>query len=172
MDTTPSPSPQTPEAIIEQLRAVRANMSSMRPMTAKQRKRLRGQSEMSLPVLQASINIIGMHDTIEQAVDRPIDEVRQLETDWGRWSAVEDELRALLNGVSGANLVRRQELARIASQAYAVGTQLARSPANDFLVPHVLQIKQLRKLASAKRKGKKPEGSEPSSEDPNDQGAG
>jgi hypothetical protein len=164
MGTTNNPSPQTPEAIVEQLRAVRANLVSVRPMTAKQRKKIRGQSEMSVPVLQASINIIGMHDTIERAVDRPIDEVRELENEWGRWTAVEDELRTLLNGVSGANLARRQELTLIASQAYAVGTQLARSPANDFLVPHVLKIRQLRKLAAAKRKGKKPEGTEDTGE--------
>lgn len=151
MDTTQSP---TPETIIEQLRAVREEIVALTPLTPKQRKLLRGRSEMSLPVLQASINIIGMHDTIAQAVDRPVDEVREMQDVWDRWTAVEAELRALLSGVSGANLVRRQQLALIASQAYAVGTQLARSPENSFLVPHVQEIQRLKKVKSAKKKPK------------------
>jgi hypothetical protein len=148
MDTNP-----TPEAIIEQLRAVRDEIVSVKQLSPKERKALRGRSEITLPVLQASINVIGTHDLISQAIDRPVDDVRRLQDEWGRWTAVEEELRALLNGVSGANLVRWQELVFIASQACAVAAQLARSPANSHLVPHIEEIRRLRKLARARRKG-------------------
>jgi hypothetical protein len=40
----------------------------------------------------------------------------------------------MLNGVAGANLVRRQRIALIAGQAFNIGTQLARDPANAVLV--------------------------------------
>ena len=56
--------------------------------------------------------------------------------DSNRWTAVEDELRTMLNGVAGANLIRRQRVELIAARAYCIGTQLARDPAHAVLVPH------------------------------------
>ncbi len=60
---------------------------------------------------------------------------------------MEDELRTMLSGVAGANLVRRQRVALIAAQAYGISTQLARDPANAVLVPHVQEIKRLKGFA-------------------------
>ena len=56
-----------------------------------------------------------------------------------RWTAVEDELRAMLEGIVGATLVRRHRIALIAAQAYNIGAELARDPANAVLLPHVGQ---------------------------------
>jgi len=39
--------------------------------------------------------------------------VRQLFDEANRWTAVEDELRGMLNGVAGANLIRRQRVALV-----------------------------------------------------------
>jgi hypothetical protein len=64
---------------------------------------------------------------------------------------VEDELRATLNGVAGANLVRRQRLALIAAQAYTIGKQLARDPENAALVPHLAEIRRLRAIARRRK---------------------
>jgi hypothetical protein len=61
-----------------------------------------------------------------------------------RWTAVEDELRSMLSGVSGANLIRRQRLDFLAAQAYTIGTRLARDPAYAILLPHVQEIKRLK----------------------------
>ena len=72
--------------------------------------------------------------------------------DASRWTAVESELRAALSGVAGANLIRRQRIALITRQAYNLGRQLARVPGHDILVPHVEEVKRLRKLASRRRR--------------------
>ena len=61
--------------------------------------------------------------------------------------AVEDELRSLFEAVSGTNFARRHQLALISAQAYSIGTQLVRDPANAELLPHVREIKRLRALA-------------------------
>jgi hypothetical protein len=71
--------------------------------------------------------------------------------DSNRWAVVEDELRALLNGVSSANLVRRQQLAAIADTAYGVGQQLARYPEHAALFPHVAEVKRLKNLGRRKK---------------------
>ena len=68
-----------------------------------------------------------------------------------RWAAVQDELRAMLNGIDGANLVRNERLAFIVDRAYGVGSQLARNPEHAGLVPHVQEIKRLKKLRRRKK---------------------
>ena len=50
---------------------------------------------------------------------------------------------SFLKGIEWANLVRREQLAFIASQAYSFG-QLARSPVNADLAPQVEEIKRLK----------------------------
>lgn len=47
--------------------------------------------------------------------------------------------------------MRRERLALIASQAYSVGTQLVRNPANQDLVPHVEEVKRLKSVSKRKK---------------------
>ena len=97
--------------------------------------------------------MIGAHDQVSQAVAQPAEGVRQLYDEANRWTAVEDELRTLLEGVAGANLVRRQRVTLIAGQAYNIGTQLARDPANAVLLPHVEEIKRLKRVSRRRKTG-------------------
>ena len=87
---------------------------------------------------------------MSQAIGHPLDEVRQLQSDTVRWEAVADEARAFLKGIEGANLMRRQQLAVIAGQAYTIGAQLAKDPAKSVLVPHLEEVKRL-KAATRRR---------------------
>ena len=104
-------------------------------------------------MLQASINVIGAHEGVSQAVAQQADSVRRLYDEANRWTAVEDELRAMLNGVIGANLVRRERVTLIATQAYNIGSQLARDPANAMLLPHVLEIRRMKSFTRRKKPG-------------------
>ena len=47
-------------------------------------------------------------------------------TESDRWTGVEDELRAMLNGVAAANLVRRHRIGHTALQTYNICRQSAR----------------------------------------------
>jgi hypothetical protein len=142
-----------PEAVVEQLRAMRAQLGGVTPLTAAERRLLRRRAKTSNPVLQASINMIGAHDQVSLAVAQPADGVRRLYEEANRWTAVEDELRTLLEGVAGENLVRRQRVALIAGQAYNIGAQLARDPANAVLLPHVEEIRRLKRFTRRKKVG-------------------
>ncbi len=157
--TAGTPQPETklsPEAVVEQLRAIRAQVPDLAPLTPQQRKVLIRRSQMAPEVLQASIDVIGASDDVSSAIKQPVGDVHSLQDETNRWNAVEIELKALWNGVSGANLVRRNRLALIAAQAYAIGTQLTRDPANVLLVPHVEEVKRLRKAANRKTPQKAP----------------
>jgi hypothetical protein len=142
----------TPEAVIVQLRTMQSQIDDVAPLSKEQRKlvkqRLRVQPN---PVVEASINVIGVLDNVSQAIGQPLDDVRQLQADAIRWDAVVDEARAFLKGIEGASLIRRQRLALIATQAYSIGTQLAKDPAKAVLVPHVEEVKRL-KAVSRRRK--------------------
>jgi hypothetical protein len=153
----PQPAPTlTPEVVVEQLRVMRGQIGEVSPLTSKQRKALRVAARTTNPILQASINVIGALDNVAQAVGHPAGDMRQLYDESNRWTAVEDELRAMLNGVAGANLIRRQHLALVAAQAYRIGSQLARTPANAVLVPHVQEIKRLKSFSRRKKAAQAP----------------
>lgn len=154
----PEPTKLTPEEVIAQLRAMRSHIEEVAPLTQAQRvllkKRLRQHQQ---PVVEASINVIGVLDNLSQAIGQPLDDVRQLQDDSLRWDAVADEARAFLSGIDGANLVRRQRLTLIATQAYAIGTQLAKDPAKAVLVPHVEEVKRLKGVSRRKKKAQAPQ---------------
>ena len=142
----------TPEAVIEQLRAMRSQIEAVAPLSKEQRALLKTRLRTQpTPVVNASINVMGVVDSVSQAIGQPLDDVRQVQNEALRWDAVIEEARAFLTGLEGANLVRRQHLAVIGRQAYAIGTQLALDPANAVLVPHVEEVKRL-KVASRRKK--------------------
>ena len=157
---TPQPAPTptllSPEAVVEVLRVVRAQIGDVTPMTAAQRRALRSRTRTTNPVLQASINAIGALENVSQAVGQPASDVRQLYEEANRWTAVEDDLRTLLSGVIGANLIRRHRIALLAAQAFNISTQLVRDPANAVLVPHVQEIKRLKSFTRRKKAAQAP----------------
>ena len=156
MSTSQQPNPNpvklAPEAVIAQLRAIQSQIEEVAPLSKEQRKlvkqRLRIQPK---PIVDASINVIGVLDNVSQAIGQPLDEVRQLQDETLRWDAAADEARAFLKGLEGANLIRRQRLALIATQAYTIGTQLAKDPAKAVLLPHVEEIKRLKGASRHKK---------------------
>ena len=57
----------------------------------------------------------------------------------------------MLSGVAGANIIRRQGVSLIAAQAYNIGSELARDPANASLVRHVQEIRRLKSFSQRKK---------------------
>jgi hypothetical protein len=156
VDVAPAEPALSPEELVDLLRSARVRIPGVAPMTVKERKLLRRQAKTSEPIVQASINVIGALDNVSQAVGQPADVVRQMSDEANRWTAAEGELRATLNGVAGANLIRRQRIALITGQAVNIGTQLARDPANAVLVPHLQEVKRLKSFKRRKQTAQAP----------------
>ena len=153
----PNPTRLTSEAVIVQLRAMRSQIDEVEPLPKEQRKLLKQRLRTHpAPVVEASINVMGVIDNVSQAIGQPLDEVRQLQDESIRWEAVADEVRAFLKGLEGANLVRRERLAIIAMQAYSIGTQLAKDPDKAVLVPHVEEVKRLKGAARRRKTAQAP----------------
>jgi hypothetical protein len=160
LNPTPTPAAETPqppvklapEALVEQIRLLRSQIEEVTPLTPAQKRALRNRAQkQSEAVVANSINVIGALDNVALAIGLQPEEVRRLQDDWNRWTTVAGELRALLDGVEGANLVRRQRLSLITAQAYSIGTQLARDPAHSVLLPHVQEVKRLKKASNRKK---------------------
>src|SRR5437868_5078097 len=148
----------TPEEVIAELRTVRSQIEEVTPLPQDQRRLIKERlRNHATPVVEASINVIGVLDNVSQAIGQPLDEVRQLQDDSLRWEAVADEARAFLKGIEGANLNRRQRLALIGTQAYAIGSQLAKDPAKAVLVPHVEEVKRLKAVSRRKKTTQAPQ---------------
>jgi len=149
-----TPQPQTPltaDATIEQIRSIRAQLPEVATLTSKQRKALQKTFPASAPIVQASLNVIGVSGIVSSAIGQPLDGVRTLQQEAVLWKSVEEEARNLVAGIAGANLLRRQKLAEIGAQAYAVASSVARVPENEVLVSHVEEIKRLKKIARRKK---------------------
>jgi uncharacterized small protein (DUF1192 family) len=153
-NTVPEPTKLTPEAVIAQLRTMSSQIEEVTPLTQEQRKlvkqRLRPHPK---PVVEASISVLGVPE-VSQAIGQPLDDVRRWQDESLRWETAADEARAFLRGIEGANLIRRQRITLAATQAYSVGTQLAKIPAKAALVPHVEEVKRLKSAARSKKKAK------------------
>jgi hypothetical protein len=157
-DPSSTPTMLAPEAVIEQLRTLQSQVPGLTALPTAQRRLSRSRAaRQKAPVIAASMDVITSSDTVAQAVGQPVGDVLKLREDEGRWSLVAGELRKFLAGVEGANLLRREQLALIASQAYSVGTQLVRNPANQDLVPHVEEIKRLKSTARRKKATQAPQ---------------
>ena len=154
-----TPQPATPFAaatVIEQARALRSQLPAVTAMTSKQRRAFRTDRAYAEPITQASLNVIGVSENVSAALGQPIDTVRELQQDAIIWKAAEEEVRNLLAGIAGANAIRRQKLAQLGAKAYAIGSQLATDPENEVLVPHVEEIKRLKRQARRKKSAAMP----------------
>jgi hypothetical protein len=105
-------------------------------------------------------------ENVPQAIGQPLDDVRQMQIEAIHWDAVIDAARGFLKGLEGANLVRRQRLALIGTQAYTIGTTLAKDPANAALVPHVEEVKRLKGVSRRKKAAEAPKPETPTTPAP------
>jgi hypothetical protein len=163
--TSNSPTTLTAESAIEQVKSMRAQLPAVAALNLKQRRALRNAVTASEPIVQASLNVIGVSGNVSAALGQPVDSVRALQQDAILWKAVEEEVRNLLAGIAGANALRRQKLAQLGSKAYAIGAQLALDPENEVLVPHVEEIRRMKRIARRTKKSA-PETPQPSPSTP------
>ncbi|HEX3109105.1 MAG TPA: hypothetical protein VHU41_08420 [Thermoanaerobaculia bacterium] len=140
-----------PDVAIEQIRALRAMLPEVAALTPAQRKMLRNSSQTADPIVQSSLNVIGVSPVVSAGVGQPIEKVRELQQDAILWRAVEAEARNLLAGLAGANAIRRDQLALLGMHAYAIAAQAARVPENEVLVSHVEEIRRLKRIARRKK---------------------
>ena len=146
----PGSEPLEPEAIAEQLRALRSHVPDFVHLPVAEVRALRGAANANADFVQAAINAVGAADGIQTLFGKTSPELRQQTEEAARWTVVEDEVRALLQGVSTANVVRRHRIGLTALQTYGVVRQLARQPEFQHLLPHLQEMKRKNRFGGKK----------------------
>lgn len=151
-DTTPL----TPEAIVEQLRSLRPQIPDYAQLPLPDARSIRAVAHVDSDFVQASINAAGASPTVQSALGKTPEDLRQQAADAARWTVVEDELKAMLKGVASANLIRRHQVGMAALQTYSVSRGLVRTEQHFDLLPHVAEMKRLNRFGR-KRKAAQPQ---------------
>jgi hypothetical protein len=141
----------TPADVLEQLRTLAASIPEIAPLSPKERRQISRLEKVPVDVVMAQIDMIGVSDRVQSAVGSTSDQAEELIADDNRWTTVEGELQALLNGVHGANLIRRQKIQLLGAQSYGVGVLLSRSDEHAELKPHVERVRRLKRLARGRK---------------------
>ncbi len=152
--------PLEPEQMTEQLRVVRDHVPDFGPLPIPDAKALRTTANLPRGFLRAAFNTIGGSKHISQVLDATPTDILAEEANVARWSAFEDELRTLLEGVAASNLARRHRLGLTALQVYSIARQLARKKAHADLLPHVENMRRANRLG-VKRQESKPAAADP-----------
>lgn len=141
----------TPEEVVADLRALRQRIPEYTQLPLAGSRSMRRAASVDVEFARAAINTIGASETMKTAVGRTPEELRRDEDEVTRWTAVEDELRAMLKGVSAANLVRRHRLGLAVLQSYNISRQLVRHQDHANLLPHVNGMKRMTKFSRRRK---------------------
>jgi hypothetical protein len=164
VNSSGSPPSLTPEAIVEQLRVLRSQMPDNQQIPIPEAQSLRSLAHLNADFVQAAINTLGANTGVGSLIGSSQAEAQQDVVDDARWSAVEDELAGLLDGVRSANLVRRHRIGKVATQTYAVTKRLIREEQHSDLISHVQEMKRHNRLGRARAKSAPPADPKPHSD--------
>jgi hypothetical protein len=143
--------PITPEELIETVRALRLRIPDFGQMSVVDARAVRTSASLYAPFKEAAIAAVGASEPVTAAVGLSAEELHKLNDEAGRWSAAEDELKALTQGVAAANLRRRHRVGLAALQAYSITRQLVRHADHSDLLPHLDAMKQTSRFGKKRR---------------------
>ena len=148
--------PMTAEELVQTLRALRERIPDYVQLPIPDAKAVRAVANLAVEFKQAAINAVGASPLVTQAVGVSAEELRQIHEDADRWSAVADELRAMLQGVIASILTRRHRVGLASLQTYSITRQLVRHEDHSDLLPHLLEMKRHNRLGHPRRKAPVP----------------
>jgi hypothetical protein len=154
----------TPEAALEQLRALRPQIPDYQQLPVPEARSLRGSANVHPDFAQAAINAVGSSARVEATVGQSAEDLQTIAETCARWTPVEDELRAMLGGVSSANLTRRHTLGQAALLAYAVSKKLVKLPEHADLLPHLAQMRKANRFGRSRKAPAQPQAPVPTPE--------
>lgn len=147
------PAVMTPEAIVEELRVLRAQIPNYTQLSVPESASLRTASTLNPDFTQAAIDAIGASPRLEATVGHNAETLQSAFETAARLAKVEAELRAMLEGVSSAILTLRHGVGRAALLTYEVSKRLVKEPEHTDLLPHLASMRKTNRLG----RGSKPQ---------------
>jgi hypothetical protein len=147
------PAAVDPEALVEQLRSMRQFIPDYTQLRIPEARSIRVAAFVDPRFVLAAISAISACHSLRGALDQTSADLNHEVAEAARWAALEEELRAMLQGVAAANLVRRHRVGMATLQTYSISRQLVRQEGHNDLLPHVAEMKRLNRFG---RRGKSP----------------
>lgn len=141
----------TPEDVLAQLRAMRAQMPDFTQRPAYSGPALHSAARIDPQFIDAATAAIGTSDQLQQALSVTPEKCVLEAGEASRWAQVEDEVAAFFNGIRNANLGRRHRIGIRALQAYQMTKQLVRLNEQADLKPHLAEMRKHNRLGRGRR---------------------
>jgi hypothetical protein len=145
----------SPDEVVQLLRTLRQQIPLPAGELAKV-SRTRRIAHVDAKFIETSIATLGAYAGVQMLLGRTDEEIRQEIDVTSRWSAVADELRALLEGVVGVVTLRRQRIGLAALQTYHICQQVAREQHSEDLNARIREMRRLNKFGRPRRKAAPP----------------
>jgi hypothetical protein len=148
----------TPESVVEQLRALRAQIPSYGQLTVPTAQGLRAVSSVNPELTQAAIHAVSASPTVQGTVGRSADDLQTAAGMVDRWTIVRNELKVTLDGVTSAVLVMKHSLGQSTLLTYTVCKKLVKSgPEHAGLLPHVELMRNAFRLTHKRKASPQPQ---------------
>jgi len=145
----------SPDEVVQVLRNLRQQLPLPAGELAKV-SRKRRIAHVDAKFIETAIATLGAYAGVQALLGRSDEDVRQEIAETSRWSAVADELRALLEGVLGAITLRRQRIGLTALQTYKICQQVGREQNIEDLNARIREMRRLNKFGRPRRKASPP----------------
>jgi hypothetical protein len=155
----PLPVALSPDEIVRQLRAMRAQVAPAGTLSLRALRR--NFRKVDAQFVVAAVNAVGASDVVQHALGRSDEDLRQEIDASTRWAAVIGEIQSLLKDAIAANAERRNRIGLAALQAYQICRQLARDESNTQLDAFIAEMKRLNRFGRSGRKPAPPEAVKP-----------
>jgi hypothetical protein len=157
MSDDPEVTPIDPAELVQELRRLRERIPKFQQLTVRQTRSMTRVAHLNDEFVEAGLVTGGADEHLVAVIGSPVQDFWRERQDAQRWSAVEDELTAMLRGVSAANLKRRHAVGTAVLQIYAVARQLARQKEFHHLLPHIEHMKRVNHIRGRGKKAEAPE---------------
>jgi hypothetical protein len=138
--------------LIAQIRAMRELIPDYTQLPTGGRRSIATLAATDPDFVRASINSVAESANVQQALGRTPEDLRQATVEAKGWTDLEDEIRALLDGVVSGNMVRNSRIGEAALAAYAIARRLSRQKQHANLLPHVETMRRLNRFGVRKAK--------------------
>jgi hypothetical protein len=155
------PAVMTPEAIVEELRVLRAQIPNYVQLSVPESATLRPLSSLNQDFTQSAIDAVGASPRLEATVGHNAETLQNAFETAARLAKVEAELRAMLEGVSSAILTLRHGVGRAALLTYEVSKRLVKEPEHANLLPHLASMRKANRLGRSRKAQPQPQAPAP-----------
>lgn len=137
--------------MLEQLRALHEQIPEFALVSDRELRKIRRAGyDLDADIAREAVSIVDDSKIVQDALRSTAEELRQAQEEAYRWETVEAEFRVVLRGLTTANAIRRRRIAQMVQQAVAVSSTLVEKEQYSDLIPHVENVRRIRKRKRGK----------------------